>query len=54
MILQLTIICMSGGVVVISEDMPSLDLNKDGKWFTKFVRFTKKNTSNEPISVWPT
>ena len=27
MILQLTIICMSGGVVVISEDMPSLDLN---------------------------
>ena len=27
MILQMTIICMSGGVVVISEDMPSLDLN---------------------------
>ena len=44
MILQLTI-CMSGGVVVISEGMPSLDLNN-------FALL--KNTSNEPISVWPT
>ena len=49
MILQLTVICMSSGVVVISEDMPSLDLDKIS--LLKRILPTSQLVSGQPRNV---
>lgn len=47
--LQLTVICMSGGLVVISEDMPSLNLKKFG--LLKRILPTSQLVCGQPRNV---